>query len=159
MPCIIRRAVTKGRLHWRSWADKYGTGRRRQTRDGARPPFFHRWGVRNFGSVRFLIHSFYSPHCRMRCVCSMPYGGIVGAPGSGRRKGGVFSCRAEGIAVRMFRSFRCYAQVCTVVCVWNRKLCGRPFTPSFYGCCRVRTTCRWYSIGTGTAMPPIVRVS
>ena len=23
----------------------------------------------------------------------------------------------------MFRSFRCYAQVCTVVCVWNRKLC------------------------------------
>ena len=32
MPCIIRRAVTKGRLHWRSWADKYGTGRRRQTR-------------------------------------------------------------------------------------------------------------------------------
>ncbi len=59
MPCIIRRAVTKGRLHWRSWADKYGTGRRRQTRDGARPPFFSIGGACGISvPCAFLIHSF-----------------------------------------------------------------------------------------------------
>ena len=52
MPCIIRRAVTKGRLHWRSWADKYGTGRRR-------PSILFIGGACGISvPCAFLIHSF-----------------------------------------------------------------------------------------------------